>query len=203
MNRRKVYLELLKTVLLAAAIPASGAVLILVARLVASSSMLAVRCISGSICFELIKGIPVAFVALIIGLIAAGIAWRQFRVAKTKLRLDMFDKRYPIYLETWKILSEVAREGTRVRSYGLGNPFSNFIPQARFLYGKDVETYLSHAVEMWTELWGIEGETADLQGPARLNNIERRRELRNWFFEQASSGAKELFGRYLDFENWE
>jgi hypothetical protein len=158
-------------------------------------------CASGSICFELIKGLPAAFIALVIGFIAAGIAWRQYQVAAAKLKLDLFDKRYPIFLDTWTVLSEVVTQGTRRKNYGLGNPFSNFIPQARFLFGKDVENYLSNAVKKWTELWAIEGET-DGAGINRQENIAKQRELRNWFEEQASSGAKELFGRYLDFERW-
>jgi hypothetical protein len=154
-------------------------------------------CASGSICFELIKGFPAAIIALIV----AYIAFRQYSVSKAKLKLALFEKRYPIFLETWTILSEVAREGTRTKSYGLGNPFSNFIPQATFLFGKDVDKYLSNAVKKWTELWAIEGE-AQGQGVNRQENIAKRSELEKWFFDEASVGAKRLFGRYLYFDRW-
>jgi hypothetical protein len=154
---------------------------------------------SGSISFELLKGMPATFVALIVGLIAAGIAYRQYHVARAKLKLDLFDKRYALFLETWTILSEVAMKGTREKNYGLGNPFSNFKPQAAFLFGRDIEDYLNDAVEKWTELWGIEGET----DPTSLaQHAKRRADLKRWFFDQASTGAKELFGRYLNFEKW-
>jgi hypothetical protein len=159
-------------------------------------------CASGSLCFELVKGLPAAFVALIIGAIAAWIAYRQYQVSTAKLKLDLFNLRYPIFLDTWTILSEVAAVGTREKSYGLGNPFSNFIPKAAFLFGRDVEKYLVNVVEKWADLYAAEAETEGLQGTDRLKNIAKRSELKKWFHEEASVGAKRLFGRYLDFERW-
>jgi len=47
------------------------------------------QCVSGSICFELMKGAPAAVVALLAALIAGLIAYRQYRVAKAKLNLDL------------------------------------------------------------------------------------------------------------------
>ena len=45
------------------------------------------------IAFELIKLTPTAF----LGIIAVYIAFRQYATAKTKIKLDLFDKRYKIY----------------------------------------------------------------------------------------------------------
>ena len=157
-------------------------------------------CASGSLCFQLVQGIPAAIVALVIGFAGSLIALRQAAIAAAKLKLDLFEKRYPIFLETWTILSGVVMKGTREKNYGLGNPFSNFMPQARFLFGRDVEAYLSNAVTHWTELYAIEAESAD--PGERGRQAHRRSELTQWFHEQASTGVKEVFGRYLDFEKW-
>ncbi len=153
-------------------------------------------CVPGTICFELIRGIPAALVALVIGAIAALIAYRQYQVAQAKLKLDLFERRFKIFSRTWEILSETATQGTRVKNYGLGNPFSNFLPEAAFLFGTDVQEYLSLAVNQWIELSGIEGE------PNAPEHAARRAELKRWFFQEASAGAKKLFGRYLNFETW-
>ena len=150
---------------------------------------------------ELIKGLPSVLVALAIGGIGVYIAWRQYKVAQAKLKIDLFDKRLVIFHRTWEIMSETVRSGTRARNYGLGNPFSNFMPDARFLFGKEIEDYLQEAVKKWTELWAIEGEL-DGQGVNRLENIEKRRQLANWFEEEASTRAKHRFGQFLDFEQW-
>jgi hypothetical protein len=156
---------------------------------------------SGSICFELVKGLPAAFVALVIGLVAAGIAWRQYRVAKAKLNLDLFDKRYAVFLETWKILSAVSIEGPQ-QEHGLFTPFNNFIPQAAFLFGDDIEAYLHLAVKNWTDFLAAQALADGGQGEARLKAIARRAELEQWFETEAKDGAKKRFGEYMSFETW-
>lgn len=150
----------------------------------------------------LIPGIPAALVALTVGIAGWFIARHQAAVARAKLRLDLFEKRYPIFEETWKIMSEVVTRGTREKNYGLGNPFSNFIPQARFLFGEKVERYLLDAVEKWVHLNAIEGEIGDAGVARAPENAKRRADLLQWFHEQASTGVKALFGPYLDFEKW-
>ena len=153
-----------------------------------------------SIWAGVVSGIPAGIVTLAVGIAGWIIARNQAATARAKLKLDLFEKRYPIFLETWKIMSEVAREGTRKKNWGLSTPFNNFIPQARFLFGKDVEAYLSNAVKQWTDLYAVEAESED---PAeRVKNVARRRDLTNWFFDQASTGVKDLFAPYLDFEKW-
>jgi len=147
-----------------------------------------------------VQGIPAALVTLTIGIVGGLIAHRQATVAEAKLKLDLFERRYPIFQETWEIMSEVAMKGTREKNYGLGNPFSNFMPRARFLFGAEVEAYLSTAVKKWADLHAFETEREDPAAAAQ--NAEQVRQLKEWFFEQASSGLKNLFAPYLDFEKW-
>ena len=147
----------------------------------------------------LIPGIPAAIVALTVGIVAGFIARHQAAVAAAKLKLDLFEKRYPIFLETWQIMSEVVFKGTRVRNYGLGNPFSNFIPQAGFLFGKQVEEYLSGAATKWIRLRALESQIGSAQAPAI---VEEKANLMDWFDSQAKGGVKQLFSPYLDFEKW-
>jgi hypothetical protein len=97
----------------------------------------------GPVYISHVQGIPAALVTLTVGIAGWVITRHQAAVAQAKLKLDLFDKRYPIFLDTWTIMSEVVTRGTREKNYGLGNPFSNFIPQARFLFGEEVERYLS------------------------------------------------------------
>lgn len=158
-------------------------------------------CASGSVCFQLIQGIPTAGVALIVGIVGAFIAVWQAKIAGAKLKLGLFERRYAIFLETWKIMSEVATHGARPKNYGLGNPFSNFIPQARFLFGEKLERYLFDAVGQWTHLHAVEGELAG-STPRVAELAEQQRLLTNWFFDQADTGVKKMFGRYLNFEKW-
>jgi hypothetical protein len=142
-----------------------------------------------------------AFVALAIGIPTLLIAYNQYRVGAAKLKFELFDKRYAIFQKTWEILSEVVMKGTREKHYGLATPFNNFLPEASFLFGKDIQDYLNDLSTKWTERYGLEAEK-DGQGVDRAANAARESALKEWFFKQASSVAKEKFGRYLNFDTW-
>jgi len=43
-----------------------------------------------------------------VGIAGGVIAKNQAATARAKLKLDLFEKRYPIFEETWRIMSEVA-----------------------------------------------------------------------------------------------
>jgi hypothetical protein len=150
----------------------------------------------------MMKGVPAAFVTLIIGGIAAGITLRQYYVAKAKLKLDLFDKRYSIFHQTWVLLSQAVVGGTREKNYGLATPFNNFLPEAAFLFGPEISAYLDECTKNWAELSGLQAEKSDAVGTDKQKNIARTSEVENWFFDQASKGAKAKFGKYLNFENW-
>ena len=150
---------------------------------------------------DLIRGLPTAFVALVVGMIAAGIAWRQYRVARTKLKLDLFDKRYAIFEETWSILSSVTLNGTTAtQNRRMVTPFNNLIPKSGFLFGGDVEDYLNDAAERWAKLWSL--ELPRQTKPLSPDETRTAEELRKWFRQEASEGAKKVFGRYLSFDGW-
>jgi hypothetical protein len=148
----------------------------------------------------LIKGIPTALVALAIGLVAAGIAWRQKEIAQAKLKLDLFDKRYTIFHSAWEFMSEIVHNGPGDQAL---HPFTNQIPQAGFLFGRDIEDYLNNATNKRTDLWMINQRvrrSADRAMPPE--DIDRNAFLENWFFEQAAKGLKAKLAPYLDFEKW-
>ena len=160
----------------------------------------------GSLCFEMAKGFPAAFVALVIGLIAAGIAYRQYEVARAqhevtraKLKLDLFEKRYAIFEQTWNFLSTIVREGPGATALPT---FGNIIPQASFLFGKEVEAYMRESSEKQTELWFIESRVRANNNVMLPEDIDRDVELMAWFTGQASAGVQLVFAPYLDFEKW-
>jgi hypothetical protein len=143
---------------------------------------------------EFLKGAPTTLVAIAVAIIA----WRQYSVAQAKLKLDLFERRYSIFEQTWKILSSVIISGTREKNYGLATPFNNFLPQARFLFGPDVSKYLDEASSKWAELNGL--ETEGIAG--NPGNIEKARVLKNWFENQATERCKAIFDPYLSFKDW-
>ena len=154
----------------------------------------------GPLCIALVQGIPAGLVTLTVGIVAGVMAHRQAAVAEGKLKLELFEKRYPIFEETWEIMSEVVMKGTREKHYGLSHPFANFTPRARFLFGPEVGDYLSQAASKWIELHAYEGERDDPAAAAQ--NAVKVATLKQWFHEQASTGVKDVFAPYLGFEKW-
>jgi hypothetical protein len=53
---------------------------------------------------------PIA--TLIVGCAVAFIAWQQWQVANSKLRLDLFDRRYKVYDATRKFVAGIVSEAT-------------------------------------------------------------------------------------------
>jgi hypothetical protein len=157
-------------------------------------------CSPGSLCFEMMKGVPAAFVTLIIGGIVAGITWRQYKVAQAKLKLDLFERRYAIFEKVWMITSNTFRHGCRAteKMMNMATPFNNFRPEAAFLFGREMEAYIDELARLWGALWAHEG----LKEEESVKNVDNAVKIQEWFGEQASHGVKDRFSRYLDFANW-
>lgn len=155
---------------------------------------------NGSLSFELVKGLPAAFVALVVAGIAGLIAWRQVQIARGKLNLDLFDQRLAIFEATWSFLSKVVNGGELdLRD---GGEFTNLLPKAQFLFGLEIREYMSEASSRRGDLWVIQEEWKADRSPKEQKQIDQRRELMNWFGEQASSGCRAKFSPYLDFSQW-
>ena len=152
-----------------------------------------------SIWLELVKGLPAAFVALVIGLIATWITYNQYKVARAKLNLDLFDKRHHIFQKAWELLSQASGPN----SAKMRLDFTNLIPEASFIFGKNIETYM---YEINKKL--IEYNTLNIKmqnnaiHPISDDDKNRIAELADWFYNEASTGSRVVFSEYLDFSKW-
>jgi hypothetical protein len=165
--------------------------------------MFIMRCSLGSECFEWVKTIAPVIVTVIFGAIAGAITWRQYQVAHAKLKLDLFERRYAIFSRTHALLSRANTVGAMTDEVAaLNNPFGSFIAEARFLFGRQIEAYLKTASANFSELWAIALRTDDNNDVVPIQDIQRRTDLVRWFVHQSAEGAQEVFGPYLDFENW-
>ncbi|MFC0574247.1 hypothetical protein [Paraburkholderia solisilvae] len=86
------------------------------------------------------KGIPAAIVALVIGCIAAAIAYRQYKVAHARFMLDLFEKRHEIYLYTATFLTELVLERP-MEPHDVGI-FRGRTAAAPFLFKREIADFL-------------------------------------------------------------
>ena len=149
--------------------------------------------------FELVKGLPVFVATLAIGGLAALIAWRQWKVAQAKLKLDLFEKRYVIFLATWGELSHVVNSDI---SFQRSGELDNLRPQAQFLFGDEIFTYLTVISKNEIQVGIIAAKSRSNGNIMPPEDIANYLELMTWFFQEASEGCRVKFARYLDFSSW-
>ncbi len=155
-------------------------------------------------CSAFWTGYVTAIVLPIIALMGAWIAFRQSEIARNKIKLDLFDKRYVIFTHTWTHLSNIVRNGAQLNDersapYDIAKNFRNNIAQAGFLFGPDIENHLNQIDKNHVELWELELKT-DTEG---LTEEEKDRcaAMITWFVNEARD-AKKRFHRYLSFNKW-
>jgi len=148
---------------------------------------------------DLIKGLPAAFVALVIGSVAALIAWRQYRVARAKLNLDLFEQRYELYRLIWELLSA---QGTPVSQ--LETNFGNSIPKAFFLFGSEVGDFMFECLNRLHQLRVARRKLGQTEpgDPAR-GAIEREVVVLLDFWEIELKRLRSRFAKYMDFKEWQ
>jgi hypothetical protein len=141
--------------------------------------------------------LPVAtfFLSVAVGIVA----WLQWRVAHSKLRLDLFDRRYKVYEATQKFVDSINNDPAHVGSYL--NDFNAGTSNAEFLFDADVLNYIklvrTRAVHMRTALELYEAQP---DGEQRTRNVEKYEADRAWLIEQATAMTK-TFAPYLGFPN--
>ncbi|UEP34910.1 hypothetical protein LL998_01015 [Burkholderia ambifaria] len=99
---------------------------------------MAAMCEAQTLCFELAKGVPAAVVALLVGVVGAFIAWRQYHVARAKLNLDLFEKRYELFNMVWAFASFVVQDGPPSLQAPERIELKNLNPKIEFLFGDEI-----------------------------------------------------------------
>ena len=127
----------------------------------------------------------------------ASIAYQQWRVARNKLRLDLFDRRYKVYESTRKFLSVIFREA-RFEDSDLFTFFAG-TSDAEFLFDSSVVKYLdqirNRALDMRTHQKKYELMPV---GEERSKHIEAELIELNWLTSQLREMSK-VFVPYLGF----
>ncbi len=97
------------------------------------------------------------FTTLVLGVVAAYIAWRQWRTSRDRLVFDLFERRFQSFQDLTRTISEAFQQG-RAELNDLAK-FDVAAEKARFLFGPEVHLYLrdvrSHLINVITKERGI------------------------------------------------
>ncbi len=130
--------------------------------------------------------------ALLTPTIAVAVAWisfQQWRTARTRLNLDIFDKRSQVYESALQALTWIARDGSAKKSNAF-EPIYLAWREGQFLFGSEVTDHLDSLMTKIMEVTAIEFE---LDSPEKGSSelVQRKWDL-----------LKQLASERLELVNW-
>lgn len=118
-----------------------------------------------------------------IALIAAWIAFRQWQIARNKLKLDLYDKRMAVYEVVRKTLGKATSHGKLTQDDEV--EYLSGIGSAKWLFGPEVSEYLKET--LWHRIVDFGLHNTMSSGPAsdeRTRHIHARAETIKWLVKQ-------------------
>ena len=133
--------------------------------------------------------------------VGAYVAYKQHFLAKEKFKLDLFEKRFAVFIGARKFLTEVKATGNVKISPDLYS-YRASIGEATFLFEQDMVDYLElinrKSVDCYGKEQGLEGVPV---GEQRTRLVNEKSELLEWLIDQLPQ-LKVKFSPYLKFHTW-
>lgn len=128
------------------------------------------------------------------------IAYRQWRTAQKKLKLDLFEKRFAVYDAARSFIASVMTSGKAKEEEMF--KFLSGTREAKWLLSDDIATYFDE--QIWKKAGELQTIDAELDGTPigdeRTNNVGRQREIKNWLIDQYKV-LDEKFSPFLKLEH--
>lgn len=143
-----------------------------------------------------------ALLTLVVAAIAAMTGWQQREITQAKLNLDLFERRYDVFMVVWGYLSHVVQSGPPAFMAPKSVELGNLVPQAEFIFGSDISGYMRLIQSKSSELHIIDLRAKANNDVMPFDHIKAHTDLLDWFVREAQNGAKVKFGKYMNFEQW-
>lgn len=119
-----------------------------------------------------------------VAVLGSVIAYRQWRTAQNKLKLDLFEKRFSVYDAARKLLSSIMTSG-KAKDENIF-AFLSGTREAKWLLNSDIADYLEEqiyhkAIELQTLSSELEGMPV---GEERSANVQKQSEIKKWMLKQ-------------------
>jgi hypothetical protein len=135
-----------------------------------------------------------------IALLAVVIAGQQYFVNKRKLRLDLFEKKYIVFLEFKKLLLEICKNERVDLFYFQQIEFT--VCQRKFLFNSDIDLYFNNIVNKNSDLnqlkFIIQPENRISDKEIANSQINQLTETKKWVIYE-SVHIEKRFKKYLSF----
>ncbi|MFZ0422960.1 MAG: hypothetical protein WAL80_08795 [Xanthobacteraceae bacterium] len=135
-------------------------------------------------------------VAIVVGSIAAYIAWRQWRTANYRLRLDMFDRRYSVFKATRLLIDKIAING-QVSSPDFVE-FRNDISGAEFFFDGEMRQFFTRLNELSWRAYLARSRQGRTKDDVALDKLFKEEDQCLELLEAEKPRLEKIFARYLD-----
>jgi hypothetical protein len=135
-------------------------------------------------------------------LIAAWIAFQQFKTARHRLRLDLFERRMAVYEAAIALIQTAVRDGNLKTDRIFG--FVRDSRQAEFLFDQPLLGYLEAIRTKSFRYCFLNEQLHEIRvpvGPERTQIVKEETELLDWFMAPAQGAASAQFRPYLSFRD--
>lgn len=137
---------------------------------------------------------------LLIGAGVAYVAYQQFRLAREKFKLDLFEKRFAVFAATRRFLSIILTEAAL--TYPQVFEFRAAVAEASFLFGSDITDYLDEIDKKAVRLVFTNEQMSHRPLVANHQQIvEENHQVFTWLTEQLAE-LKPRFAPYMKFHVW-
>ena len=146
----------------------------------------------------------ITYVLICCNLLIAGavalIAYRQYRLAGERFKLDMFEKRFAVYKAAQRFLTVIFRDA-KVDLDKLFD-FRRDTQDATFLFGEEIPAYLGRLDKQALDLWETKSMRCDLPvGEEKSLLCSKESELLQALIGELPN-LKNVFASYLKFDKW-
>lgn len=141
-----------------------------------------------------------ALLTPVIGITTAYIAWRQWRGARYRLRMDQYERRLRIYQAVVAFIPLVVRDFKPTVQDIMQFPPKT--AEAAFLFDKDIPDYIDEMFKRALELHAAHADYRDMFQPFKPNEPDQAKVVakitatEEWFGKQITV-AKDKFKKYL------
>jgi hypothetical protein len=145
---------------------------------------------------QVIQALGPALVAIVVGLFAGYIGWRQWLTGNYRLRLDMFDRRYAMYEATKLLFGQIAINGT-VTSIDFAE-FRDKIRGAEFFFDGEAREFFKRLLELSWRAYMARSRQRRIKDDATLNKLFDEEDQCLKLVDAEGPNLERIFSRYLD-----
>jgi ribosomal protein L29 len=125
--------------------------------------------------------ITTALLTPTIAIFGSIITWQQWATNRDKLKHELFERRYQVYEKIAGFVANILITGGV--EPGKDMQFLVETKSVSFLFNEDIKSLVSEIYQKATMLHALEAELSAEAGEARTRNIEKQRQIKEWYSE--------------------